>query len=217
MCPKAKPGIWKPGRWKGALPMGPVHGLPLIKEALAPDPRFEEKIAEDRLRWRGKIFESRTLSVQLPDGSSGYREVVRYHGGAGVVALDDDGRICLVRQYRVALGRMTLEIPAGKLEAGETGVSCAARELSEETGLLANRLEPLVRVLGSPGFTDEHTEVFLARDLRQGDASPDEGELVSSIWVPLESVVEAALQGLIQDGKTVSGVLAANALLASGR
>ena len=197
--------------------MAPDHDLSFIKKALAPDLRFEEKIAEDRLRWRGKIFEARTLSVQLPDGSSGYREVVRHHGGAGVVALDDDGRICLVRQYRVALGRMTLEIPAGKLEAGETGVSCAARELSEETGLLADRLEPLVRVLGSPGFTDEHTEVFLARDLRQGDAFPDEGELVSSIWVPLESVAEAALQGLIQDGKTVSGVLAANALLASGR
>ena len=197
--------------------MGPVHGLPLIKEALAPDPRFEEKIFDDRLRWRGEIFEARTLDVELSDGTTGYREIVRHHGGAGVVALDDDGRICLVRQYRVALGRMTLEIPAGKFEAGETGVSCAARELSEETGLLADRLEPLVRVLGSPGFTDEHTEVFLARDLRQGDASPDEGELVSSIWVPLESVVEAALQGLIQDGKTVSGVLAANALLASGR
>ena len=197
--------------------MGSVRGLSLIKDALAPDPRFEEKIVDDRLRWRGKIFEARTLDVHLPDGSSGYREVVSHHGGAGVVALDTDGRICLVRQYRVALGRTTLEIPAGKLEAGETGVSCAAREVSEETGLLADRLEPLVRVLGSPGFTDEHTEVFLARDLRQGDASPDEGELVSSIWVPLESVVEAALQGLIQDGKTVSGVLAANALLASGR
>ena len=112
---------------------------------------------------------------------------------------------------------MTLEIPAGKLESGEDGASCAARELAEETGLLAGRLERLVCVLGSPGFTDEHTEVFLARDLRQGVASPDEDEHVSSIWVSLESVVEAALQGLIQDGKTVSGALAAKALLASGR
>lgn len=197
--------------------MGPAHGLSLIEEALAPDPRFEEMIVEDRLRWRGKIFEASTLSVQFPNGSSGCREVVRHHGGAGVVALDGDGRICLVRQYRVALGRMTLEIPAGKLESGEDGASCAARELAEETGLLAGRLERLVCVLGSPGFTDEHTEVFLARDLRQGVATPDEGELVSSIWVSLESVAEAALQGLIQDGKTVSGALAAKALLASGR
>lgn len=197
--------------------MGSVRGLSLIKDALAPDPRFEEKIVEDRLRWRGKIFEARTLDVHLPNGSSGYREVVRHHGGAGVVALDDDGRICLVRQYRVALGRMTLEIPAGKLELGEDGASCAARELAEETGLLAGRLERLVCVLGSPGFTDEHTEVFLARDLSQGVATPDEGELVGCIWVPLEDVVDAALRGLIQDGKTVSGVLAAKALLAMRR
>ena len=197
--------------------MGVTHGLSLIEMALLPDSRFEEKISDDCLRWRGKIFEVRTLDVRLPDGSSGYREVVRHHGGAGVVALDDDGRICLVRQYRVALGRMTLEIPAGKLEPGENGVSCAARELTEETGLLAGRLERLVCVFGSPGFTDEHTEVFLARDLRQGVSSPDEGELVGCIWAPLEDVVDAALRGLVQDGKTVSGVLAAKALLASGR
>lgn len=197
--------------------MGLVYGLSLIKEALAPDSRFEEKPVDDRLRWRGKIFEARTLDVELPDGSSGYREVVRHHGGAGVVALDDDGRVCLVRQYRVAIGRMTLEIPAGKLEPGEAGASCAARELVEETGLIAGRLEPLVCVLGSPGFTDEHTEVYLALDLDQGDASPDEGEFVECVWVPLGDAVEAALRGLIQDGKTVSGVLAANALLASGR
>ena len=199
------------------LLMGPAHGLSLIKDALEPDLRFVEKTVEDRLRWRGKIFEARTLDVLLPDGSSGYREVVRHHGGAGVVALDDDGRICLVRQYRVALGRMTLEIPAGKLEPGEDGVSCAARELAEETGLLAGRLERLVCVFGSPGFTDEQTEVFLARDLSQGVASPDKGELVECIWVPLQDVVDAALRGLIQDGKTVSGALAAKALLVSGR
>ena len=197
--------------------MGLVYGLSLIKEALAPDSRFEEKPVDDRLRWRGKIFEARTLDVELPDGSSGYREIVRHHGGAGVVALDDGGRVCLIRQYRVAIGRMTLEIPAGKLEPGEAGASCAARELVEETGLIAGRLEPLVCVLGSPGFTDEHTEVFLARDLDQGDASPDEDELVECVWVPLGDAVEAAFRGLIQDGKTVSGVLAANALLASGR
>ncbi len=112
---------------------------------------------------------------------------------------------------------MTLEIPAGKLEPGEDGVSCAARELAEETGLLAGRLERLVCVFGSPGFTDEQTEVFLARDLSQGVASPDKDELDECIWVPLQDVVDAALRGLIQDGKTVSGALAAKALLVSDR
>ena len=118
-----------------------------------------------------------------------------------------------MRQYRVVLGRVTLEIPAGKLEAGEQGESCAARELAEETGLRAEKLVHLATVLGSPGFTDEHTEVFLAQGLSQGTSRPDEGVVVRVVWIPLDEVMHAISAGLIQDGKTVAGVLAARALL----
>lgn len=197
--------------------MKTAPGIAAIRAALEPDSAFAEAVEGDACRWQGKIFGAYTLDVRLADGTRGYREIVRHHGGAGVVALDGDGRVCLVRQYRVALGRMTLEVPAGKLERGEKGAVCAARELAEETGLRAGRMEPLVTVLGSPGFTDEHTEVFFARDLRQGQARPDAGELVSALWFPLGDVVEAVLEGVIQDGKTASGVLAAKALLDSGR
>ena len=113
----------------------------------------------------------------------------------------------------MVLGRVTLEIPAGKLEADERGESCAARELLEETGLRAEKLIHLATVLGSPGFTDEHTEVFLAQGLSQGTARPDEGEVVRTVWIPLDEVMHAISAGLIQDGKTVAGVLAARALL----
>ena len=187
--------------------------LYLIKKAFEPDPLFHEEIIADDLKWEGRIFSSHVLDVALGDGSRGRREIVRHCGGAGVVAVDDDRRVCLVRQYRVAVGRMTLEIPAGKLDASEGAEACAARELAEETGLRAKRLERLVSDYGSIGFTDEHTEVFLARGLARGEAAPDEGELISTVWLPLEDVVEAVLAGLIRDGKTIAGVLAAKALL----
>lgn len=185
----------------------------IIREALADDSRFHEKVVSDDLKWQGRIFSAHVLDVVAGDGSTGYREIVRHCGGAGVVAVDEERRVCLVRQYRVAVGRMTLEIPAGKLDASEGAEVCAARELAEETGLRARSLSHLVSDYGSIGFTDEHTEVFLARDLVRGEAAPDDGELISCVWVPLDDAVDAVLSGLIKDGKTVAGLLAAKALL----
>ena len=185
-----------------------------VRRALEPEPSLFERVTRHEPVWEGKIFSVDYLEVELADGSRAWREVVHHHGGAGVVAIRD-GRVCLVRQYRVVLGRVTLEIPAGKLEADERGEDCAARELAEETGLRADKLVHLATVLGSPGFTDEHTEVFLAQGLSQGAARPDEGEVVRVVWLPMEEVVHAISAGLIQDGKTVAGVLAAKALLES--
>ena len=191
---------------------GGSSSLDEVRRALEPEPSLVERVVIDEHVWQGKIFAVDHLEVELSDGSHAWREVVHHHGGAGVVAIHDD-RVCLVRQYRVVLGRVTLEIPAGKLEGGEQGESCAARELVEETGLRAEKLVHLATVLGSPGFTDEHTEVFLAQGLSQGTSRPDEGEVVRVVWIPLDEVMHAISAGLIQDGKTVAGVLAARALL----
>lgn len=183
-----------------------------VRRALEPEPSLLERVTGDEHVWQGKIFSVDHLEVELANGSHAWHEVVHHHGGAGVVAIQS-GKVCLVRQYRVVLGRVTLEIPAGKLEEGERGESCAARELAEETGLRAEKLIHLATVLGSPGFTDEHTEVFLAQGLSQDTAHPDEGEVVRTVWIPLDEVMHAISAGLIQDGKTVAGVLAARALL----
>lgn len=186
------------------------EGLDMIRGALAPDARLHERVVRADPEWQGKIFSVEHLRVELSDGSLDWREVVRHHGGAGVVAVRD-GRVCLVRQYRVALGRMTLEIPAGKVDPGEPRDECAARELTEETGLVAERLELLTESYGAPGFTDEHTSVYFAHGLSQGDAAPDEGEFVDVLWVPVDDAVRAIRLGLIDDAKTVEGILAAEA------
>ncbi len=179
-----------------------------IKRHLELDPSLYEETVDDEIKWKGRIFSADLLKVRLPDGSYGTREIAWHHGGCGVAAFRE-GKLCLVRQYRVALGRMTLEIPAGKLEMGEVPVVCAARELMEETGLVADELVPLAVAAGSMGFTNEATRVFLARGLHQSASHPDEGEFVSVVWLPLEDVLAGVRAGLIQDSKTI---IAAQAL-----
>lgn len=215
-------------------------------------PCTEHIVSENNI-WAGKIFSVKTLDVELPDHTHGYREIVKHHGGAAVVALraredtygaatHNDGatdgiskdlldatafgsdvfneflyELCLVRQYRVALGRPTLELPAGKLEDGEAPEVCAARELQEETGLCAERLVHLASCVGSPGFSNEKTEVFFAEGLSEGSISLDEGEVLSSLWLPLDEVLAAIDEGLIQDAKTIVGVLTATRLLENGQ
>lgn len=186
------------------------QGLDEIRGALADDPALHEGVLRTEREWEGRIFSVERLEVQLSDGSRDWREIVRHHGGAGVVAVRD-GRVCLVRQYRVALGRTTLEIPAGKVDPGEPREVCAARELTEETGLVAERLELLTESYGAPGFTNEHTSVYFAHGLTQGEASLDEGEFLNVIWAPVDDALCAIRSGLLDDAKTVSGILAARA------
>ena len=187
-----------------------VQGLEAIRRALEIDPVLAERVVGTERPWEGKIFSVEHLRVELSDGSLDWREVVRHNGGAGVVAVRD-GRVCLVRQYRVALGCMTLEIPAGKVDPAERRDVCAARELTEETGLVAERLELLTESYGAPGFTNEHTSVYFAHGVSQGEARLDEGEFLNVVWVPVGDAVAAIREGLIQDAKTVEGILAAKA------
>ena len=187
-----------------------VQGLEAIRRALEIDPVLAELVVDTERPWEGKIFSVEHLRVELSDGSLDWREIVRHNGGAGVVAVRD-GRVCLVRQYRVALGCMTLEIPAGKVDPAERRDVCAARELTEETGLVAERLELLTESYGAPGFTNEHTSVYFAHGVSQGEARLDEGEFLNVVWVPVGDAVAAIREGLIQDAKTVEGILAAKA------
>lgn len=173
-----------------------------IRDLLRDDPRLVERVTQRETMWKGVIFEVQKLKVATPDGGEGRRDILLHHGGAGVCAVRD-GKMCLVRQYRVALERMTLEIPAGKLDPNEDPAECAARELTEETGLVADRLEYVASSLGAPGFSNEKTRVFRAWGLTHHEAHPDEGEFVDVVWIPVADVMAAIKEGIIQDAKTI--------------
>ncbi len=161
--------------------------------------------------YAGKIITVSSELAQLPDGGSGEFEVVRHPGGAAAVALDRDGRVCLLRQYRHVVARWIWELPAGKLDHGEEPLLAARRELAEEAGLGARDWKPLGRILSSPGVFDEVIHLFMARDLDHRPRRPDELELIEVHWLPLAEAVRRALSGEFEDAKTVIGLLRAHA------
>ena len=174
------------------------------------DPRdaalAERPLTED-VAWTGRIFNVDRLRVQLPDGRSAIRDVVRHPGAVAVVALTDEGRICLVRQYRTALGRVTVEIPAGKLAAGEDPLECASRELLEETGMEAEKIAYLTTIASSAGFCDELIHIYMATGLSFSKSSPDADEFINVDLVEVGELVDAVLERRIQEAKTVVGAL----------
>ena len=140
------------------------------------------------------------------------RDVVRHPGAVAVVALTEMGKIALVRQYRTSLDRVTVEIPAGKLEPGEDPLDCARRELKEETGFVAGKIAYLTTIASSAGFTDELIHLYLATQLSFEGAEPDEDEFLNVELVPVSELVDAVLDGKIQDAKTVVGALACDVM-----
>jgi ADP-ribose pyrophosphatase len=170
--------------------------------------KHEEHPLTTETVYGGKVFRIESLTVRLPDGRTAGRDVLRHNGGACVVPLDAEGNVHLVRQYRVAIAQETLEIPAGKLEPREDPLACATRELREETGLVAGRIEPLSTIHTTPGYSDEKLFLYLATDLVQGESCADEGEFVSVEVHSLADCLRMVDDGTIMDSKTVVGLLA---------
>lgn len=194
-----------------------VSGMPQARDLVLgdDDPRdaaLAERVQTEDVAWRGRIFDVDRLQVKMPDGRMAIRDVVRHPGAVAIVALTADGKICLVRQYRTALGRVTVEIPAGKLAPGEDPLDCASRELMEETGLRAEQIAFLTTIATSCGFADELIHIYLATGLTQGTSSPDADEFINVDLVPLTELVDAVLDGRIEDAKTVVGALICDAV-----
>ncbi len=161
--------------------------------------------------YSGKVVSLTLEQVTLPNGEEIELEIVRHPGGAAVVALDDAGRVCLLRQYRHAAGGWLWELPAGKLDTGEPPEATARRELAEEAGVAARDWRGLGKVVSSPGVFTEVVHLYLARRLAPAAAAREHGEVFETHWVPLEEAVARALSGEITDGKTVIGLLRAAA------
>lgn len=172
-----------------------------------------EKCLESREIYKGRVLRLRVDTVALPNGKTSLREVVEHPGGVGILALDENGCVPMVTQYRYAFSRTLLEIPAGKREPGEEPFTTARRELKEEVGATAAEWQPLGEMIASPGCYDEVLHLYLARGLTLGDTHPDEDEFLAVRRIPFDELVHQCLSGQIQDGKTVAAVLKAKLLL----
>lgn len=163
--------------------------------------------------FHGRIIDLALERVRLPNGEVADLEIVHHPGGAAVVAIDEGDRLCLLRQYRHAVGGWLWELPAGKIDQGEDPQATARRELEEEAGVMAARWDSLGRAVSSPGIFTEVIQLYLARDLRHLSHRHEPQEVIQIHWLPLSQVLAWAEQGTIIDGKTLVGVFRAAAYL----
>jgi ADP-ribose pyrophosphatase len=162
--------------------------------------------------YMGRIVKLFKDTVRFPDGSTGQLDVVRHAGASAIVPFltdptSDDPQLLLIKQYRYAAGGFIYEIPAGMLDAGEDPLHCAHRELKEETGCTAKKMEHLMALLTTPGFTDERINIYMATGLERGDTAHESDEFMTIETVSLSSALGLIQKGEIQDGKTALGIL----------
>jgi ADP-ribose pyrophosphatase len=168
------------------------------------------KVLKSRVAFRSPIFYVTTEQVREPSGVTARRDVVRHPGSIVVMAVDDTRqpwRVLLIRQYRYAAGCELWELPAGRIDEGEKTLAAAKRELLEETGITAQRWKRALTFFSSPGFLDETMALFLARGLQQGQAQPEEDEVIHARFFPLSLAVKMVMTGKISDAKTIAGIL----------
>ncbi len=161
------------------------------------------------LKFKGRVIDVSSERLKYSNGREYDIDFVRHPGAAAVVALDAGERLCVVRQYRHGIGDFLWEIPAGKLDRGEAPELCAVRELTEETGVTAQRWSSLGLYLPAPGIFTEVIHLYLAQDLQVGAARPDADEELEIDWVPFADALERVARGDWNDGKTAMALLRA--------
>ena len=170
-------------------------------------------LKKEKLVKSEKIFEGRIINVKVDtvevvqNGNITTRELVEHPGGVGIVAINDEGKVCLVKQYRRPFDEMILEVPAGKLEWGEDHRECGIRELREETGYSAKTFEYLGEFYVTPGFCNEKIHLYLAQGLSAGEKDLDENEFTELYEYSFEELIDMIMKNEIKDGKTVIGIL----------
>ncbi|WP_312476027.1 NUDIX hydrolase [Neobacillus sp.] len=170
--------------------------------------KLEEKTLSSEEIFTGKVISLHLQNVELPNGKQAKREIIKHPGAVAILAITDDNKVVMVEQYRKALERTIIEIPAGKLEKGEAPALCARRELEEETGYECESLELLTSFYTSPGFADEIIHVFLAKGLtkKENAAALDEDEFVNLEELTLEESLQYVKEQKIYDAKTVFAI-----------
>jgi ADP-ribose pyrophosphatase len=180
----------------------------------------EARVLSSRISFQGPVFSVTTDEVEEPGGVRARRDVIRHSGSIVVLAVDDlaidnsakatskvEPRILLERQYRHAAQSMMWELPAGRIDDGETALTAAKRELLEETGYSARQWKRILHFYVSPGFLDETMTIYLARGLQAGEAQPEPDEKIATRFFTLSEAKRMAINGRIRDAKTISGIL----------
>jgi ADP-ribose pyrophosphatase len=199
-----------------------------IKTPIAPSTAGKKKIPakprliSSKLAYKGKVFSVVTDKVEEPGGRINTRDVIRHKGSVVILAVDDsknprDPDIVFERQYRHAAGLTLLELPAGRVEPHEAPLAAAKRELIEETGYRARRWTLLTKYFASPGFLGEWMQIYLARDIREGTATPEPDENIEVFRLTLSEALALVTANKIHDGKTLIGLLLYDAARRSSR
>jgi ADP-ribose pyrophosphatase len=168
------------------------------------------QVVSSKVVYQGKVFKVTSDKVKEPNGITATRDVIRHSGSVVILAVDESGgepRVLLERQYRYAAQSYLWELPAGRIDPGESALAGAKRELIEETGYRAKKWKRVLHFYASPGFLDETMEIFLARGLTLGEAQPEADEVIECHLVPLTEAIEMIFSGKIHDGKAIAGVL----------
>lgn len=172
-----------------------------------------QKVVKTKEIFDGRVVKLRVDTVQLPDGRLAEREIMKHPGGVGVIAIDEDKNVLMVRQFRDAAKRIMLEIPAGKLEYGENPLECGKRELVEETGFRAAKFEHLGEFFVTPAYCEERINIYLASELTKECQNLDDGEFVEVEKISLDTLFDMVMHNEIADAKTIIAVLKAKQLL----
>lgn len=172
----------------------------------------EQTVSSDRI-YTGKVISLKVDTVEVPKKGYQKREIIEHPGAVGIVAITDDNKVLLVRQFRKAIEKVLWEIPAGKLEQGESPKDCAIRELKEETGYSANNMKLIHKFYTSSGFSNQKIYVYLATDLEKGECCLNEDEFLELHEVNLNDAYEMINKNDIEDAKTSIGLLLAKELL----
>ena len=178
------------------------------------DSQLRETFLSGEEIYPGKIIRVEKWQVELPNGDTAMREIVKHNGASAIVPIDGAGMVTMVRQHRVAIDKCTWEIPAGKLDSPtEDPFDAAKRELEEETGLQAAHWQKLTSMYTTPGFCNERISIYLATGLSQHPSHPDADEFLRIKKIPLDEAIAQCISGEIQDGKTLVGLLMAKQVL----
>jgi ADP-ribose pyrophosphatase len=169
------------------------------------DSHLRETRIDGELAYDGHFLKVTRDRIKLPDGSETQREFIRHPGAVVILPLLPDGRVLLERQFRYPNDRVFIEFPAGKIDPGEASLATARRELEEETGYKATEWNFVCTIHNAIAYSDEHLDIFLARDLTQGEAKLDEGEFLELFTATIPELLEMVRKGEITDVKTIIG------------